>query len=90
MVPSATLSRRALLGTALSAGAASLIGARATRAQAPGVVNFTAWSAAIDQVKVHIGAFEEAQRGPIPGAGHDRKRRPRHVTPVGQIGQVEL
>ena len=62
MVPSATLSRRALLGTALSAGAASLIGARATRAQAPGVVNFTAWSAAIDQVKVHIGAFEEATK----------------------------
>jgi multiple sugar transport system substrate-binding protein len=62
MISSATLSRRALLGTAVSAGAASLLGARAGRAQAPGVVNFTTWSAAVDQVKSHIGAFEEATK----------------------------
>jgi multiple sugar transport system substrate-binding protein len=62
MFPSAPLSRRALLGTALSAGAASMIGARASRAQAPGVVNFTTWSAAVDQVKSHISAFEEATK----------------------------
>lgn len=62
MISSAMLSRRALLGTGLSAGAASLIGARASRAQAPSAVNFTAWSAAVDQVKVHIGAFEEATK----------------------------
>src|SRR5689334_3230552 len=62
MIPSATLSRRALVGTALSAGAASLLGAHPSRAQAQSVVNFTAWSAAVDQVKSHIGAFEEATK----------------------------
>jgi multiple sugar transport system substrate-binding protein len=62
MIPTATLSRRALLGTALSAGAASLIGTRPSRAEAPGTVNFTTWSAAVDQVKSHIGAFEEATK----------------------------
>jgi multiple sugar transport system substrate-binding protein len=62
MVFSNTLSRRALLAGTLSAGAASLIGARPTRAQAPGGVNFTAWSAAVDQVKSHIAAFEEATK----------------------------
>jgi hypothetical protein len=35
-----TLSRRALIGTALSAGAASVVGA--PRAHAQGAVNFTA------------------------------------------------
>jgi multiple sugar transport system substrate-binding protein len=62
MIPSPMLSRRALLGTALSAGAASFMGARPLRAQTPAVVNFTAWSAAVDQVKSHIGAFEEATK----------------------------
>jgi len=55
---SATPTRRALLGTALSAGAASLIAPHLLRAQTPGAVNFTAWSAAVDQVKSHIAAFE--------------------------------
>ena len=63
MTVSSTLSRRALIGTALSAGAASLIGASTqSRAQAAGTVNFTAWSAAVDQVKSHIGAFENATK----------------------------
>jgi multiple sugar transport system substrate-binding protein len=63
MILSPTLSRRALLGTALSAGAASLVSAPTQlRAQAAGVVNFTAWSAAVDQVKSHIGAFENATK----------------------------
>lgn len=63
MIVSSTPSRRALLGTALSAGAAALVGAPApVRAQAAGTVNFTAWSAAVDQVKSHIGAFENATK----------------------------
>jgi multiple sugar transport system substrate-binding protein len=63
MTASSPLSRRALLSTALSAGAASLVGApRGAQAQAAGSVNFTAWSAAIDQVKAHIGAFENATK----------------------------
>ncbi len=63
MTAPSPLSRRALLGTALSAGAASLVGApRGAQAQAAGSVNFTAWSAAVDQVKTHIGAFENATK----------------------------
>jgi multiple sugar transport system substrate-binding protein len=62
VIPSATLSRRALLGTTLSAGAASWIGTRPLRAQTPGTVNFTAWSAAVDQVKSHIAAFEDVTK----------------------------
>ena len=63
MIPSPNLSRRALLGAALSTGAASLLGAPArVGAQAAGAVNFTAWSAAVDQVKSHISAFENATK----------------------------
>jgi multiple sugar transport system substrate-binding protein len=62
MISSARLSRRALIGTALSAGAASWMSTRPLRAQASSVVKFTAWSAAVDQVKSHIGAFEEATK----------------------------
>lgn len=58
-----TLSRRAILGGAASAGAAYLAGSPvAAIAQAAGVVNFTAWSAAVDQVKSHISAFENATK----------------------------
>jgi multiple sugar transport system substrate-binding protein len=60
MTASKTFSRRRLLGTALAAGAASVVGG--PRAQAQGAVNFTAWSAAIDQVKAHITAFENASK----------------------------
>jgi len=64
MTLSSTLSRRELLSTALSAGAASLLGAATPlNAQgAAGTVNFTAWSAAVDQVKSHISAFENATK----------------------------
>lgn len=63
MISSSSLSRRALLGTALSAGVASLIGAPTrVRAQGTGAVNFAAWSAAVDQVKSHISAFEDATK----------------------------
>ena len=63
MIPSLNLSRRALLGAVLSTGAASLLGVPArVGAQAAGAVNFTAWSAAVDQVKSHISAFENATK----------------------------
>src|SRR4029077_9380905 len=63
MTLSSTLSRRELLSS-LSAGAASLLGAATPlNAQgAAGTVNFTAWSAAVDQVKSHISAFENATK----------------------------
>jgi multiple sugar transport system substrate-binding protein len=63
MMKHSILSRRALLGGAVSAGAASLIGIpRLASAQSAGAVNFTAWSAAVDQVKSHISAFENATK----------------------------
>jgi len=52
------LSRRALGG---GLAAAALLGAGATaRAQAAGSVNFIGWSAAVDQVRAQISAFERA------------------------------
>src|SRR6185503_11460533 len=63
MTRSSIISRRELLGTALSAGAATMLAAPAElQAQAGGAVNFTAWSAAVDQVKSHISAFENATK----------------------------
>ena len=63
MTLSSTVSRRTLLTTALSAGAASTLAVpTALRAQPAGTVNFTAWSAAVDQVKSHISAFENATK----------------------------
>jgi multiple sugar transport system substrate-binding protein len=56
------LARRGLLaatGSAAALGAAGL-GARAARAQAGGTVNFIGWSAAVDQVRAQISAFERA------------------------------
>ena len=59
MTGSPSVSRRVLLGTALSAGAASMWATPTSlQAQSGGAVNFTAWSAAVDQVKSHISAFE--------------------------------
>src|SRR5687767_13665756 len=52
MIGSSNISRRTLLNTALSAGAASMCAIPAPlQAQGAGAVNFTAWSAAVDQVK---------------------------------------
>ncbi len=57
-----SVSRRTLLGSMLSAGALSA-SAFPTALQAQGsAVNFTSWSAAVDQVKSHIGAFEKATK----------------------------
>jgi multiple sugar transport system substrate-binding protein len=51
------------MSTALSAGAAILGTTPPLRAQgAASTVNFTAWSAAVDQVKSHINAFENATK----------------------------
>ena len=63
MTGSPNVSRRMLLGTALSAGAASMWATPTSlQAQSGGAVNFTAWSAAVDQVKSHISAFENASK----------------------------
>jgi multiple sugar transport system substrate-binding protein len=63
MIGSSNISRRTLLNTALSAGAASMCAIPAPlQAQGAGAVNFTAWSAAVDQVKSHISAFENASK----------------------------
>jgi len=48
--------RAALAGSAAAIGA---LGAGQVRAQGR-PINFTAWSAAVDQVKSHISAFEKA------------------------------
>jgi multiple sugar transport system substrate-binding protein len=56
--PTMSLSRRALgAGILTTAGLAQ---SSKARAQAPGAVNFIGWSAAVDQVKAQISAFEAA------------------------------
>jgi multiple sugar transport system substrate-binding protein len=54
------LSRRRLLRLAGAAGAAGILThGRRAQAQAADTINFTTWSAAVDQVKSHITAFEK-------------------------------
>ncbi len=48
--------RAALAGSAAAIGALAATGGRAQARP----INFTAWSAAVDQVKSHISAFEKA------------------------------
>jgi multiple sugar transport system substrate-binding protein len=53
--------RRRFLQSAAAAGAvanAPFLMSGAAYAQAKGTLNFHAWSAAVDQVKSHISAFE--------------------------------
>jgi multiple sugar transport system substrate-binding protein len=59
---SPSLTRRSLLTGIGAAGAAPMVASltRSALAQAGGPVNFNAWSAAVDQVKSHITAFEKA------------------------------
>jgi multiple sugar transport system substrate-binding protein len=55
------LSRRRLLGATAAGLGAGLLPGGLRRALAQGqAVNFTAWSAAVDQVQAHISAFEAA------------------------------
>jgi len=58
-IETAPFSRRALSLGALSGAALAGSGLDA-RAQAGGTVNFIGWSAAVDQVRAHITAFERA------------------------------
>jgi multiple sugar transport system substrate-binding protein len=63
MIRRPQLSRRALLAGALAGCSGPLIGGPSrSSAQSAGTVNFTAWSAAVDQVKSHISAFENATK----------------------------
>ena len=55
---SSLLGRRGLLAGSTALGA--VLAATRGEAQSGGTVNFTAWSAAVDQVKSHVTAFEKA------------------------------
>src|SRR5262249_52863697 len=56
-----SITRRSALTGIGAAGAAPLVAAltRSALAQAGGPINFNAWSAAVDQVKSHVTAFEK-------------------------------
>ncbi len=57
----ALLARRDVLGATAALGGAALAGRRAAaQAAAGGTVNFIGWSAAVDQVRAQITAFERA------------------------------
>jgi multiple sugar transport system substrate-binding protein len=55
---SASLSRRVLLKTSAAAFAAATPLSRSTHGHAAEPIHFATWSAAVDQVKSHIAAFE--------------------------------